>query len=469
MEFMKKTKIITSLGPSSYNGDTFEQMVLNGANIARVNFSHATPEEKQMDIDTVKEVRKRTGLTIGLLYDTKGPEFRNGVFENEEITLVEGNTIRIVKDDVVGNEERFTVNHPEAIDSIEVGNYILLENGLMKLEVVSKEKDGVTCKIINGGILGNKKSMAVPGVKLNMPFISDQDREDIIFACEHEGDYLALSFVSCAEDVKEARKIIEEHNSNMKIIAKIESITGFENINEILEVADGIMVARGDLGNEAPLDMLPIYQKEMIRIAREAGKPVVVATEMLESMKKSMRPTRAEVTDVSNAVLDGTDAVMLSGETTLGKYPTEVVKYMAEICATAEKYFDKNFNYHYDDQVGSIAKGVVETAKALEAKAIVVDTITGNSAKKISNIKPSCPIVAVCKDQETANSLTVCYGVKAVVGKHLDDMDEIVEQNTKLAKEALGLSKGDKVVITSGIASKKEGQVTNFMKVEEIK
>ena len=224
MEFMKKTKIITSLGPSSYNGDTFEQMVLNGANIARVNFSHATPEEKQMDIDTVKEVRKRTGLTIGLLYDTKGPEFRNGVFEKDEITLVEGNTIRVVKDDVVGNEERFTVNHPEAIDSIEVGNSILLENGLMRLDVISKEKDGVTCKIINGGILGNKKSMAVPGVKVSMPFISDQDREDIIFACEHEGDYLALSFVSCAEDVLEARKIIEDHNSNMRIIAKIESV-----------------------------------------------------------------------------------------------------------------------------------------------------------------------------------------------------------------------------------------------------
>ena len=468
MEFMKKTKIITSLGPSSYNADTFEQMVLNGANIARVNFSHATPEEKQMDIDTVKEVRKRTGLTIGLLYDTKGPEFRNGVFENEEITLVEGNTIRIVKDDVVGNEERFTVNHPEAIDSIEVGNYILLENGLMKLEVISKEEDGVTCKIINGGILGNKKSMAVPGVKLNMPFISDQDREDIIFACEHEGDFLALSFVSCAQDVLEARKIIEEHNSNMKIIAKIESITGFENINEILEVADGIMVARGDLGNEAPLDMLPIYQKEMIRIAREAGKPVVVATEMLESMKKSMRPTRAEVTDVSNAVLDGTDAVMLSGETTLGKYPTEVVKYMAEICATAEKYYDKKFNYNNEGHLDSIAKGVVETAKALNAKAIVVDSITGVSAKKISNLKPNCPIVAVCKDQETANSLTVCYGVKAVVGKSIDDMDEIVKEYIKIAKEALGLNKGDKVVITSGLSNKKEEKITNFMKIEEI-
>ena len=468
MEFMKKTKIITSLGPSSYNGDTFEQMVLNGANIARVNFSHATPEEKQMDIDTVKEVRKRTGLTIGLLYDTKGPEFRNGIFENEEITLVEGNTIRVVKDDVVGNEERFTVNHPEAIDSIEVGNSILLENGLMKLEVISKEDDGVTCKIINGGVLGNKKSMAVPGVKLNMPFISEQDREDIIFACENGGDYLALSFVSSAEDVLEARKIIEEHNSDMQIIAKIESVTGFNNLPSILEVADGIMVARGDLGNESPLDMLPIYQKEMIRMAREVGKPVVVATEMLESMKKSMRPTRAEVTDVSNAVFDGTDAVMLSGETTLGKFPAETVKYMAEICGTAEKYYDKKFNYDNSGQVGSIAKGVVETANALDAKAIVVSSITGNSARKISYLKPHCPIIAVCEDQKVANKLTICYGVKAVVGKFIDDMDDMTKQNVKLAKEALNLQKGDKVVVTSGLSNKKEEKVTNFLKIEEI-
>ena len=468
MEFMKKTKIITSLGPSSYNGDTFEQMVLNGANIARVNFSHATPEEKQMDIDTVKEVRKRTGLTIGLLYDTKGPEFRNGVFEKDEITLVEGNTIRIVKDDVVGNEERFTVNHPEAIDSIEVGNSILLENGLMRLDVISKEKDGVTCKIINGGILGNKKSMAVPGVQLKMPFISDQDREDIIFACEHEGDYLALSFVSCAEDVLEARKIIDEHKSSMKIIAKIESVAGYNNLDSILEVADGVMVARGDFGNEAPLDILPIYQKEMIRKAREVGKPVVVATEMLESMKKSMRPTRAEISDVSNAVLDGTDAVMLSGETTMGKFPVETVKYMAETCATAEKYYDKTFNYNNEGQIGSIAKGVVETAKALDAKAIVVASITGESAKHISNLKPSCPVVAVCVSQEVANKLTVCYGIKPVVGKFIDDMDQMTKQNVDLAKKALGLKKGDKVIITSGLSNKKQGTITNFMKVEEI-
>ena len=468
MEFLKKTKIITSLGPSSYNGDTFEQMVLNGANIARVNFSHATPEEKQMDIDTVKEVRKRTGLTIGLLYDTKGPEFRNGVFENEEITLVEGKTIRIVKDDVVGNEERFTVNHPEAIDSINVGNTILLENGLMKLEVISKENDGVTCKVINGGILGNKKSMSVPGVKLSMPFISEQDREDIIFACEHEGDYLALSFVSCKEDVLDAKKILDEYKSDMRIIAKIESLTGIENIDSILEVADGIMVARGDLGNEISLDMLPIYQKLLIKKAREAGKPVVVATEMLESMKKSLRPTRAEVTDVSNAVLDGTDAVMLSGETTMGKYPAETVRYMAEICSTAEKYYDKKFEYKYEGVVGSIAKGVVETANALDAKAIVVASITGRSANKISNLKPNCPVVAVFEDQMVANKYTVNFGVKPVIGKFYDDMDEMVKQNVELAKKALNLKKGDKVIITSGISANKEERVTNFLKIEEI-
>ena len=382
--------------------------------------------------------------------------------------MIEGNTIRVVKDDVVGNDERFTVNHPEAIDSIEVGNSILLENGLMRLDVISKEKDGVTCKIINGGILGNKKSMAVPGVHLNMPFISDQDREDIIFACEHEGDFLALSFVSCADDVIEARKIIDEHKSDMKIIAKIESVAGYNNLDEILEVADGVMVARGDFGNEAPLDMLPIYQKEMIRKAREVGKPVVVATEMLESMKKSMRPTRAEISDVSNAVLDGTDAVMLSGETTMGKFPIETVRYMAEACATAEKYYDKTFNYNNAGQVGSIAKGVVETAKALDAKAIVVASITGDSAKHISNLKPTCPIVAVCVSQEVANKLTVCYGIKAVAGKFIDDMDQMTKQNVDLAKKALGLKKGDKVIITSGLSDKKKGTVTNFMKVEEI-
>lgn len=467
---MKKTKIITSLGPVSYNSNTFEQMVLNGANIARINFSHVTVEEKKMDLDTVRDVRKKTGLTIGILYDTKGPEFRNGIFENEEINLVEGKTIRLVKEDVIGNEERFTVNHPQAIDSLEVGNVVLLENGLMKMEVISKENDGVTCKIINGGVLGNKKSMSVPGVKLDIPFISEQDKEDIIFACENEGDYLALSFVSCAEDVIEARQILKEHNrEDMKIISKIESMTGIENLDSIIEVSDGIMVARGDLGVEVPMSMLPIYQKEIIRKVREANKFVVVATEMLESMKKSARPTRAEVSDVSNAVLDGTDAVMLSGETTMGKFPAETVGYMAEICETAEKYYNNSFNYNESGIDGAIASGVVEAAKAIDAKAIVVSSITGRSARYVSNLKPICPILAVCDSIEVANKLTVNYGVKAVVAPELNDMDDMVKQNVEIAIKELNLSKGDKIIITSGLSNnKKEEKVTNMMKIEEI-
>ena len=466
---MKKTKIICSIGPASNSVDTIEQMINVGMNCARINFSHATYESARETVDNVLEAKKRAKKNIAVLYDTKGPEFRNGEVQEGGINLVEGNTIKVVKETVVGNEERFSVNHPEVIDSLEVGNSILLENGLMKIDVIEKDSDSVTCKIVSGGVLGNKKSLNAPGVHLNVPFISEQDRNDIIFACHNDGDFLAASFVSCKEDIMEIREIIKNEGSNMKIIAKIENTMAIKNIDEIIDEADGVMVARGDLGVEASLEDLPHYQKMIIRKAREHSKFVIVATEMLESMKENSRPTRAEVSDVANAIVDGTDAVMLSGETTLGKFPAETVKYMAEICATAEKYYDKNFNYHYEGQVGSIAKGVVETAKALDAKAIVVDTLTGNSAKNISNLKPSCPIVAVCKDQETANSLTVCYGVKAVVGNHLMDMDEIVEQNTKLAKKALGLEKGDKVVITSGIGSKKKGQITNFMKVEEIK
>ena len=346
---MKKTKIICSIGPSSCSPDVMEQMVRNGMNVARINFSHATTEEKEGVVASVKEVRQRTGANIGILYDTKGPEFRSGMLENDEITLKEGNTIRVVKEDVLGNEERITVNHPQALDSLKVGDIILLENGLMKIEVISADNDGgVTCKIINGGVLGNKKSLSVPGVHLDIPFISEQDREDIIYACNHDGDFLALSFVSTKDDVLEAKEILKEYNrEDLKIISKIESTTGIDNIDSIIEVSDGIMVARGDLGVEAEMEDLPILQKMIIKKCREQGKVAVVATEMLESMKKSARPTRAEVSDVANAVLDGTDAVMLSGETTTGKFPVETVSYMANICEHTEgsAHFRGLFDY----------------------------------------------------------------------------------------------------------------------------
>ena len=272
---MKKTKIVCSIGPSSTDPEIMSKMVEAGMNVARINFSHATPEEKLAVVASVHKVREMTGKNIAILYDTKGPEFRNGMVENDEIKLEEGKTIRLVKETVLGNEERISVNHPQAIDSLKVGSIVLLENGLMKIQVESVEEDGVTCRIINGGMLGNKKSLNAPGVKLDIPFISDIDREDIIYACEHEGDYLALSFVSTKEDVLEAREILKQYNrEDLKIISKIESTTGFENLDEIIDVSDGIMVARGDLGVEVPMQRLPKCQKLMIQRCREKGKIV---------------------------------------------------------------------------------------------------------------------------------------------------------------------------------------------------
>ena len=312
---MKKTKIICSIGPASTNPDIMEKMVNEGMNVARINFSHSDIKNREEIEESVIEVRKRTGKNIGLLFDTKGPEFRNGMIENNHAELVEGKTFRIVKEEVVGNSERFSVNHPEILSDLNIGDILLLDDGLMRAKVISKEEDGATFEVVNGGVLVSRKSLNVPGVHLNIPFISDQDREDIIYACKHDGDFLAASFVSTAEDVFEIRKILEEYNSSMKIISKIENTTALQNIEAIIDASDGIMVARGDLGVEAPLNELPHYQKDIIKMCREHSKFVIVATEMLESMKNNPRPTRAEVSDVANAIEDGTDAVMLSAET----------------------------------------------------------------------------------------------------------------------------------------------------------
>ena len=425
---MKKTKIICSIGPATNTKEVFKELVHAGMNVARVNFSHATIEERETVRDLVAWINEEENANIGLLYDTKGPEFRNGEVVEGGINLVPGNTIRVVKESVIGNDERFSVNHPEALDSLNVGSVIQLENGLMKIEVISKEADGVTCKVINGGNLGSKKSLFVPGVKLDIPFISDVDREDIIYACKNNGDFLALSFVSTKEDVLEAREILKEQNSNMKIIAKIESKTGIDNLDEILEVADGVMVARGDLGEEVPISLLPVYQKRIVRKAREHGKFCIVATEMLESMKKNSRPTRAEVTDVANAVLDGTDAVMLSGETTVGAYPVETVTYMANIASDAEVHSENHFGYL--GKIGRtecIAKSAVDLTNYVDVKAIVAEAISGYSTRMISNFRPKCPILATCTTPEVARSLALNYGVYTTLVPLMDDTDELVD------------------------------------------
>ena len=468
---MKKTKIICSIGPASTDPSVMSKMVEAGMNVARINMSHATPEEKVAVVASVKEVRKMTGKNVAILFDTKGPEFRNGMLENDEITLVEGKTIRIVKENVLGNEERFSVNYPQAIDNLDVGSVVLLENGLMKIEVVSVEEDGVTCKIINGGVLGNKKSLNVPGANLNIPFISDVDREDIIYACEHEGDYIALSFVSCKEDVLAAREILKEYNrEDMKVISKIESTTGVENLDSIIDVSDGIMVARGDLGVEVPMQQLPRYQKEMIQRCREKGKFVVVATEMLESMKKSARPTRAEVSDVANAVLDGTDAVMLSGETTVGKFPVEVVRYMAEICRDTEEYYDYDYKFASEREVDiteTIADSVVEAASVLDIKLIIASTVSGDTARRISNLKPRCLILAATNSEKVARSLALNYAVYPTIVPASESTDEVVAIAKEKAKEVMGIQSGDIIAITGGFP-KNGAKTTNLLKIEEV-
>ena len=341
----------------------------------------------------------------------------------------------------------------------------------MKIEVVSVEEDGVTCKIINGGVLGNKKSLNAPGVKLDIPFISDVDREDIIYACEHEGDYIALSFVSCKEDVLAAREILKEYNrEDMKVISKIESTTGVENLDSIIDVSDGIMVARGDLGVEVPMQQLPRYQKEMIQRCREKGKFVVVATEMLESMKKSARPTRAEVSDVANAVLDGTDAVMLSGETTVGKFPVEVVRYMAEICRDTEEYYDYDYKFASEREVDiteTIADSVVEAASVLDIKLIIASTVSGDTARRISNLKPRCLILAATNSEKVARSLALNYAVYPTIVPASESTDEVVAIAKEKAKEVMGIQSGDIIAITGGFP-KNGAKTTNLLKIEEV-
>ncbi len=467
---MKKTKIICSIGPSSCDADVMTQMVLKGMNVARINCSHATEEEKINVVASVKEVRKRTNCNVAILYDLKGPEFRCGDMQNDGISLVEGKTIRIIKEKVLGNEERFSVNHPKAIDSIEVGNFVLLENALMKLEVISKEQDGITCKIISGGKLGNKKSLSVPNVKLDMPFVSDNDKNDIIYAIHHDADFIAASFVSCKEDVLQIREILKEYGKeNFKIICKIENQLGLDNLDEILDESEGIMVARGDLGTETQMEILPLLQKEMIKKARGLGKIVIVATEMLESMKKNSRPTRAEISDVANAVLDGADAVMLSGESTVGLYPVEAVEYMANVCEATEQNIDFKNKFSYEQKIGTtqtIATCVVESANLLNAKLIVASTISGFSARKISNLKPSTLILAACPSEEVGRGLALNWGVYPTILPILETIDEVLELSVEKAKEFMSFEKGDKIILTGGFPAG-TAKSTNLMKIEE--
>ena len=467
---MKKTKIICSVGPACESVEVMEDMVRHGMNCARINLSHATHEDCEKTIDVVRKVRKNTLEPIAIMYDTKGPEFRTLEFENEGIQINTGETIWMVKESVVGNSSQFSVNHPEAINAIQVGNHVLIDNALLDLVVIEKEEHGVLLRACNDGEIKNHKTINVPGVHLNLPFISEQDRDDIIYASQHSCDYLALSFVNTADDVREVRSIIEASGGDARIISKIESQMGIDNIDAIIAESDGIMVARGDLGVEVPMEKLPTLQKEIIRKCRENGKFAIVATEMLASMYTNPRPTRAEVSDIANAVLDGTDCVMLSGETTVGKYPVSAVDFMSRICESVEETIDYSKHTAYRREIGvsdTIAKLVVDAVEYDNIKLIVTTTMTGYTARKISNLRPNCTIMACCPSNHIAEKLALNFGVKPVVTEIFHSTDQMVEAARYIAQEEFQLKEGDLIVVTGGFPLGKT-RMTNYIRIVEV-
>lgn len=463
---MKKTKIVCSIGPSSVELETFSKMVEAGMNVARINFSHETEEGCEKVVHLVEKVN-RCGNHIAIMYDTKGPDFRTGALKEETVELKEGETIQLVKEDILGTSSKISVNYKSAIDTIPVHSIILIEDGLFKLEVIDKNSESLTCKILVGGILGSHKGINVPGIDLEEPFLSEIDKRDIRYACSHGGDFIALSFVSCKEDILSVRKLIQEEGSSMKIISKIESTNAVTNLDDIIEVSDGIMVARGDLGVEVPMKELPILQKMMIKKCREKGKICIVATEMLSSMTKKIRPTRAEVSDVANAVLDGTDAVMLSNETTIGAYPVEAVSIMSEICENTENYLEYEHTIYpkNNDIMSTIAHSVVVASNSIDASAILAATLSGETAIHISALRPKSLILATCTKESVARSLAFHFGVYPSVVPTAHTTDEIIANAVSAGKRVLGLQKGEKVVVAGGFP---QSNSTNFLKIEEI-
>ena len=467
---MKKTKIICSIGPSTQVWENFKGIVEAGMNVARINFSHATLEERALDESLIKRANEELGANIATLYDTKGPDLRTCTFEQDKIELVKGNKIRIVEEDVLGTAEKISFNYKGILKDLEVGQAILLDDGFYKLVVVSKEDDGLTCEIINGGVIKSRRGVCIPGVKLNVPFISDVDKEDIKYACEHDGDYLAVSFVNCAQDVLDVKALCKEYGRpDMIIISKVETQYAIDNLQEIVDVSDYIMVARGDLGIETGLENLPLYQQKMINMCHANGKGVIMATQMMTSMKESIRPTNAEVNDVANAVLAGCDAVMTSDETTMGEYPVETIQNMKRICENVESYYryDNKYAYVAENKTEIIASSVVNAANELGSKVIVAATMSGHSARAISNLRPNAPILATVPTRKVARTLALSYGVYPVVVNEYDSTDEVINDGVAQAKKFVELNSGDKIVIAGGFPNTGK-KTTNFMKIEEI-
>lgn len=473
MSIFKQTKIVCTLGPSSNNYETILAMANAGMNVVRLNFSHGEHKDHLANIELVRKVEKENGLNLGILLDTKGPEIRLGDFENDEETYQKGAIVTLCKENIVGTHDRVTIKCPELFNDVKEGNVILVNDGKQQLKIIEKSSDELKCEVQVNGILASRKGCNVPGVKLTMPFISEKDDADLRFGCEQNVDFIAASFVRRADDVLRIRKILAEMGKpSIQIIAKIENQEGFDNIDEILDVADGVMVARGDLGVEVSPDRVPIYQKLIIKKANQYGKPVITATHMLDSMTKNPRCTRAEASDVANAVLDGSDAVMLSAESAAGDYPVEAVKTMASICETAEDIFpfrehlETMKQYKHDTIQDAIGIAVSDASLTLPVGAVVVFTQGGTTAKVISKYRPACPTYAVTFNKQTQHALETYAGVTPVISRVQNDLTNDDELASAVCK-AFGHKPGELVVISAGYPTG-EGSA-NMMKIITIK
>ncbi len=471
---MTKTKIICTLGPSADNPEVIEKMVEAGMNVARLNFSHGSHDEQLKRINMIKSVREKLKCPLAILLDTKGPEIRIGTFSGGFAVLEAGQKFTLANADIEGDSEKVSVTHKNLAEVLKTGDTILIDDGMIELEVSEFSGKDVVCTVLNGGRLSNKKSINLPGIKLDMPYMTDKDREDLLFGIKNDVDYVAASFVRNADDAKCVRELLDNNGGQeIKLIAKIENNEGVENIDEILEISNGIMIARGDMGVEISFTRLPAIQKSLIKKCYAAGKPVITATQMLESMVHNPRPTRAEVSDVANAIYDGTSAIMLSGETAAGGYPVESVKTMAKIAETTEKniHYKKRFQAQQKIKNTSITDAVSHAACTmamdLEAAAIVSVTTSGHTARMLSKFRPSCPIIAVIVDEKSYHQAAMTWGVVPVKNEMLETMDDVFETGVRKAITTRLLKKDDTIVLTGGLPVGIAG-TTNIVKVQTL-
>ena len=470
---MRKTKIVCTIGPACENEETLSAMCLAGMNVARLNFSHGTHPEQQAKMDLIKKVREKLGLPIAIMLDTKGPEYRIRTFAKGSIVLREGDPFTFTTEQVIGDQQRVAVSYAGLMGDLAVGDRILLNNGLMVFEVEELTDTEARCRVLVGGELSNNKSMSFPNKVMSQVYLSEQDKADLLLGVANGVDYVACSFVSCKQDILDVKDFLAQHTSEpIGLIAKIENQAGIDNLEEICEACDGIMVARGDLGVEVPFEKLPAIQKKLINTCRRMGKRSITATEMLESMIYNARPTRAEISDVANAVYDGTSAVMLSGETAAGKYPVEAVETMARIVENTEE--DINYvrrfwktEFPLRNTVDAISHATCAMAIDIHAKAIVACSLSGMTVRMVSRFRPPVTILGLTTNERTWRMLALSWGVTPLMCEEVPSSDVLFYTAKKAAKEYLALQAGDEIIITAGITNGQSG-TTNLLKVETI-